>query len=54
MRNFFSKRDQIHTFTEEILNGKLHFLCSETPLLFANLLEYLILVLDDNIDEEKE
>ena len=52
MRNFFSKRDQIHTFTEEILNGKL--LCSETPLLFVNILEYLILVLDDNIDEESE
>ena len=32
IRNFFSKCDPIHvivTFTEEILNGKLHFLCSE-------------------------
>ena len=34
IKNFFSKRDQIRrkldlvTFTEEILNGKLHFLCS--------------------------
>ena len=25
-KDFFSKCD--HTFTEEILNGKLHFLCS--------------------------
>ena len=42
VKNFFSKCDQIHrkrkkllsyldvTFTEEILNGKLHFLRSET------------------------
>ena len=29
-KDFFSKCDQILvTFTEEILNGKLHFLCSE-------------------------
>ena len=33
IKAFFSKRDQIHsfdlvTFTEEILNGKLRFLCS--------------------------
>ena len=27
IKDFFSKCDQI-TFTEEILNGKLHFLCS--------------------------
>ena len=27
MKDFFSKCDQ-RTFTEEILNGKLHFLCS--------------------------
>ena len=37
VRDFFSKCDQIGkfladlvTFTEEILNGKLHFLCSES------------------------
>ena len=35
MKDFFSKCDQIHsadlvTFTEEILNGKLQFLCSES------------------------
>ena len=35
IKDFFSKCDQIRTtadlvtFTEEILNGKLHFLCSE-------------------------
>ena len=30
IKHFFSKCDQIRifTFTEEILNGKLHFLCS--------------------------
>ena len=28
IKDFFSKCDQIRTFTEEILNGKLHFLCS--------------------------
>ena len=30
IKDFFSKYDQIRrvTFTEEILNGKLHFLCS--------------------------
>ena len=34
IKDFFSKRDQIRftadlvTFTEEILNGKLHFSCS--------------------------
>ena len=27
IKDFFRKSDQI-TFTEEILNGKLHFLCS--------------------------
>ena len=26
-KDFFSKCDQIRSFTEEILNGKLHFLC---------------------------
>ena len=36
IKDFFSKCDQIRgkldlvTFTEEILNGKLHFLCSAT------------------------
>ena len=44
MKDFFSKCDQIrgflwiwsHLFTEEILNGKkLHFLCSETRLVFS-------------------
>ena len=29
IKDFFSKCDQI-TFTEEILNGKLHFLCSDS------------------------
>ena len=28
IKDFFSNRDLV-TFTEEILNGKLHFLCSE-------------------------
>ena len=28
IKDFFSKCDQIYKFTEEILNGKLHFLCS--------------------------
>ena len=43
MKDFFSKCDQIrgflwiwsHLFTEEILNGKLHFLCRETRLVFS-------------------
>ena len=30
IKDFFSKCDQI-TFTEEILNGKLYFLCNENP-----------------------
>ena len=29
IKDFSSKFDQIHSFTGEILNGKLHFLCSE-------------------------
>ena len=37
IKDFFSKFDQIPsflvTFTEEILNGKLHFLCSEIRLI---------------------
>ena len=37
IKDFFSKCDQIHSFlkkfTEEILNGKLHFLCSGTRIL---------------------
>ena len=44
MKDFFSKCDEIRrtwsyllkdlvTFTEEILNGKLHFLCSEVIIL---------------------
>ena len=28
IKDFFSKCDQLVTFTEEILNGKFHFLCS--------------------------
>ena len=39
IKDFFSKYDQIRkkladlvTFTEEILNGKLHFLCSSIGL----------------------
>ena len=28
IKDFFSKCDQICKYTEEILNGKLHFLCS--------------------------
>ena len=37
IKDFFSKCDQTRstdlvTFTEEILNGKLHFLCSERAL----------------------
>ena len=38
INNFFSKSDQIAdlvTFTGEILNGKLHFLCSIVIDLFA-------------------
>ena len=31
-KNFFSKCDQIRRFTEEILTGKLHFLCSDVIL----------------------
>ena len=31
INDFFNKYDQI-TFTEEILNGKLHFLCSEKSI----------------------
>ena len=34
IKDFFSKCDQIRMviFTDEILNGKLHFLCGETPV----------------------
>ena len=42
IKDFFSKCDQIRsvTFTEEIPNGKLHFLCSDlrTPGLQMNIL----------------
>ena len=46
IKDFFSKRDQIRrkiadlvTFTEVILNGKIHFLCSvSVPLLILNLI----------------
>ena len=37
IKDFFSKYDQIHrklriwSFTEEILNGKLHFFCCDMP-----------------------
>ena len=38
-KDFFSKYDEIHketvdlvTFTEKILNGKLHFLCSDISI----------------------
>ena len=30
IKDFVSNCDQIKKFTEEILNGKLHFLCSES------------------------
>ena len=30
IKDFFRKCDQIRSFTEEILNGKPHFLCSES------------------------
>ena len=37
IKDFFSKCDRLHktadlicTFTEKILNGKLHFLCNDT------------------------
>ena len=39
IKDFFSKCDQIRrlvTFTEEILNGKLHFLCSEPDVPLTN------------------
>ena len=41
IEGFFSKCDQIHranlvTFTEEILNGKFHFLCSESTKLITS------------------
>ena len=29
IKDFSSKRDHLFIFTEEILNGKLHFLCSD-------------------------
>ena len=33
IKDFFSKKDQIPIlFTEKILNGKLHFLCSDYSL----------------------
>ena len=49
INDFFSKCDQINrffvnmvTFTEEILNGKLHFLCSATKWLsMNNMIEHL-------------
>ena len=58
--DFFSKRDQIRketadlvTFTEEFLNGKSHFLCSEKLVFFTvyypffngNLAVVLVLIL---------
>ena len=39
IKGFFSKCDQIRrklvTFTEEIFNGKLHFLCSDCKKIFS-------------------
>ena len=32
VKDFFSKFDQILKYTQEIPNGKLHFLCSELEL----------------------
>ena len=46
IKDFFSKFGQIRrkiadlvTFTEEILNGKLHFLCSEASNILLNISE---------------
>ena len=41
IKNFFSKCDQI-TFTEEILNGKLHFLCGYTLLFLWPASDFLV------------
>ena len=37
IKDFFSKSDQIRKFTKEILNKKLHFLCSVKPLTATSL-----------------
>ena len=46
IKDFFSKGDQIRsflaTFTEEILNGKLNFLCSVLLLLHGRVVKSLI------------
>ena len=36
IKDFYSKCNQIRKFTEEILDGKLHFLCGETFQLNCN------------------
>ena len=41
IKDFFSKCEQI-TFTEEILNGKLHFLCSVSYALQMTMMKKLI------------
>ena len=35
VKDFFINCDQICTFTEEILNGKLHYLCSDYQTLVS-------------------
>ena len=40
--DFFSKCDQLVTFTEEICDGKIHFLCSVGGFKFLNVLIYQI------------
>ena len=42
IKNFLSKCDQIHTFIEEILDGELHFFCSDT---LNYLIKYMIKIL---------
>ena len=47
IEDFFSKYDQIHTadlvtFIEEILNGKLHFLCSVLSIFCLSIFAYLV------------
>ena len=51
IKDFFSKCDQIRSvlkkFTKEILNGKLHFLCSGTLIL-----RYQDRVFDSNLRQD--
>ena len=41
------KAADLVTFTEEILNGKLHFLCSETYLYLSYGLKLTLLIMSD-------